>query len=232
MPGRSGRANRKELLGDDESGAMKKETPGVSDDMEAEGFQEEPLTTEEKIKNKRQDITDTNDDTIDMINQAKRTGAETNKKLANQNEQLRRAGDDLDEIDENMDKADHSLGRMEMCCLFAICCCCCHESAPKKRKIKKTKIEMDGQINGGPPKRKVREDENENGLTEEERHERKVNNQLDDIADGLDVLNQLAKDQGELLQEGAEVNHELRGKIAKEKVRVRDADRRGRALLR
>jgi len=219
MPGRSG---RKQLMGDDGAGEPK-----------GDEYNDEPLTMQEKIENKRDEIQDDLDDTNDMINEAQAVGAATNKKLAMQNEQLRKADRDLDDIDENLDQAEHSLYRMEMCCLFALCCCCCHADAPKKRKKKggTDDIPRAGQTHAAA-KKKDRLDENDPDIDDEERHERKVANKLDDISDGLDVLNQLAKDQHEQLKETEAINKKLAEKIDHEKGRVKAADARGQKLLR
>mmetsp|Transcript_814 Transcript_814/g.1162 ORF Transcript_814/g.1162 Transcript_814/m.1162 type:complete len:189 (-) Transcript_814:515-1081(-) len=180
MPGASGRKKREDLMGPDED-------EGMDGDFDA------PLTMKEQIENKRGDIQDDLDDTKDMINEAKSVGAATNKKLAMQNEQLRKANDDLDDIDENMDQADHSLYRMEMCCLFALCCCCCHSAAPSKKQRKDELPARSGEVVKNKQPKRDRLDENEEGLDDEELHERRVANKLDDISEGLDVLNDLAK---------------------------------------
>mmetsp|Transcript_13126 Transcript_13126/g.18137 ORF Transcript_13126/g.18137 Transcript_13126/m.18137 type:complete len:226 (-) Transcript_13126:331-1008(-) len=225
MPGRSGRKKREELMGNED------EEEEIVHDEENDA----PLTMQEKIENKREDIQDDLDDTKDMINEAKTVGAATNKKLAMQNEQLRKANDDLDDIDENMNQADHSLYRMEMCCLFSLCCCCCHNPAPKRKNndmgVPKAQAgEVDKPKDLQPQRERL--DENEEGIDDEERHERRVANKLDDISAGLDVLNDLAKEQNAHLKETKEINEKLGQKIDNQRGRVKASENRGKRLLR
>eukprot|EP00466_Bigelowiella_natans_P006864 jgi/Bigna1/130021/aug1.10_g4729 len=205
MPGASGRKKREDLMGPEED-------EGMDDGFDA------PLTMKEQIEHKRQDIQDDLDDTKDMINEAQSVGAATNKKLAMQNEQLHKVNDDLDEIDENMDQADHSLSRMEI-------------AGPTKKQRKDDLPARHGQVvKTWQPGNRL--DENEEGLDDEERHERRVANKLDDISEGLDVLNDLAKEQNEQLKETKEINEKLSEKIDAQRGRIKASDKRGKQLLR
>jgi len=119
---------------------------GLNDPVEDEpqpNYREgkEELTTGEQISAVRRDIYNTNEDTSDMLDAAIQTGANTNKQLVQQREQLRHAREDLDEVDENNMEAERQMNRLETCCCISLiiqcCCCCCIDNKPitKKKKV-------------------------------------------------------------------------------------------------
>eukprot|EP00466_Bigelowiella_natans_P010598 jgi/Bigna1/134428/aug1.25_g9136 len=196
---------------------------GLNDPVEDEpqpNYREgkEELTTGEQISAVRRDIYNTNEDTSDMLDAAIQTGANTNKQLVQQREQLRHAREDLDEVDENNMEAERQMNRLETCCCISLiiqcCCCCCIDNKPitKKKKAARTDKERDmkiskqeeerfqKQLNIARRRKDVQEAQNKEGLTEEERHEEVHDKQLDLLSAQLAVLNDVAQDTSEELK--------------------------------
>eukprot|EP00954_Amorphochlora_amoebiformis_P020341 1338666-Amorphochlora_amoeboformis.AAC.1 len=131
MPGASGR-NKREQIGIVDHEPVEEYLRELLE--EDEEYQTAELTTEDKIRNARGDITNTQvaeggtfpspDNTTDMLDDIIGQGAETNKKLYAQGEQLRRARNDMQDIKENNEIAQEQLEKMELCCCVAIFISC------------------------------------------------------------------------------------------------------------
>ena len=215
MPGRSGRISR--LTGEDD----------IVDDEPMD--YDRPLTVEEKIRQKRDEIDDDLDDTAAMVNQAIDTGNATNQSLAAQNEQLRRAKRLVGEQKEDLSKADHHISRMEMCCCFAVCCWCFH---PKEKKVAMYEdTTAHAKTSRVARKQGDRLDEDEEGIDEEERARRREANKLDEISEGLDAIQQIALNQREHIKETGNIVTDLNPDIDNVRDQIRHNDARAKGLL-
>ena len=215
MPGRSGRISR--LTGEDD----------IVDDEPTD--YDRPLTVEEKIRQKRDEIDDDLDDTAAMVNQAIDTGNATNQSLAAQNEQLRRAKRLVGEQKEDLSKADHHISRMEMCCCFAVCCWCFH---PKEKKVAMYEdTTARAKTSRVTRKQGDRLDEDEEGIDEEERARRREANKLDEISEGLDAIQQIALNQREHIKETGNIVKDLNPDIDNVRDQIRQNDARAKGLL-
>ena len=80
-------------------------------------------------------------------------------------------------------------------------------------------------------KKKERLALDEKGLSADEIRARNQENKLDDIADGLDVLDQIAQNQAAQITETAGLNKEVEAKVDNEIGRLKTANERGQKLL-
>ncbi|GAB5366857.1 hypothetical protein AAMO2058_001179900 [Amorphochlora amoebiformis] len=234
------------------SGRNKREQIGIVDHEpleEDEEYQTAELTTEDKIRNARGDITNTQDNTTDMLDDIIGQGAETNKKLYAQGEQLRRARNDMQDIKENNEIAQEQLEKMELCCCVAIfisccCCCCAKEKKPvtkrkdvglgageeERRKNERERVQKLRKVNEA--KRRADGLKNAEDLDEKERFEAVADAQLDIMNAQLDVVGDLIKVQKEELdRQKKDVLNPLDKEIDVNRAQIKALDRRGKNLL-
>jgi len=226
MPGRSGESKRRQLAGNDNYA-------DEDDDFENERRSGGALTHEERTRNIKENIYDDLDDTLAVALEGQEVADRTNQKLAGQNEQIRKAYQDGQDINENVQKGKHHLTRMEMCCCFAILCCCCHPQPEDPRE--RTDIGVartGGVVSQQPESKQMGLDPNEEGITEQERHDRRVNNGLDQLSNVLDNLGRAAELQGQHVKETSELVKKLDTQVEDNIQEIRGANARGKALLR
>ncbi len=202
-----------------------------------DGDFEEEESFMQKKEALNQQIDDDLDDTLANLDDAENIGSRTTGKMAAQNEQLRGALNNLDDIDENMNSVDHSLGNMERCCLLAVLASWCGKCLPclvmPDQKVTKKSDAKTSRAKRREIKRKKKERLalDEKGLSADEIRARNQENKLDDIADGLDVLDQIAQNQAAQITETAGLNKEVEAKVDNEIGRLKTANERGQKLL-
>jgi len=99
-------------------------------------------------------------------------------------------------------------------------------ASEKKRLREKKRIEKERMMKG-TDERKFADDQKM--LTSEEKHDIQVDNQLDELGRNLDILQDVARRQGEAIKETKKLNEEIAPKIDEQKHRINTANRRGRA---
>lgn len=188
----------------------------------------------QQIEEKKKEIVDDLDDTVNMINQAEDAGNATNAQLARQNEQLRGAMNTLDDMDDDMDRADDKLYIMETCCCITMCCPCLMKKPTagrsKERKGASEVMRANNVVRTAQP-RGERLDEDADDIDDEERQNRKEKNRLDDISNGLDRLKDIAAQQGENVKETGALAKAMDSKIDEERARIKSANDRALGLL-
>ncbi|KAF7201464.1 transcript variant X2, partial [Nothobranchius furzeri] len=111
-------------------GAAKQDTSNMADmSVEQMAIRANQVTDESLESTRRM---------LQMAEESKQTGANTMVMLDQQGEQLRRIDEGMDQINEDMKKADKNLADLSRCCGLCVCPCDRHSSIENESRYKRT----------------------------------------------------------------------------------------------